>query len=89
MMAIVEIYSGIHSLSEITCYAGCVWAQGAEVLPRSWAYRRAADPEFAQLQMPSLQLRTADPVAYLERHEAALGHNTRNVMHIAAEVGWL
>ena len=55
--------------------------------PRSWAYRHAADPEFARLQTPLLQLEIADPVAYLERHEAALGHNARNVMHIAPEVG--
>ena len=58
-------------------------------LPRSWAYRHAADSEFAKVQMPSLQLRAADPVAYLVRHEAALGRNARNVMHIAAEVGSL
>ena len=57
--------------------------------PAHGAYRHAADPESAQLQTPSLQLETADPVAYLERHEAALGHNARNVMHIAAEVDWL
>ncbi len=56
-------------------------------MPRSWAYRHAPDPEFSRVQTPSLQLPLADPVAFLERHEAVLGRNARNVINIAPEVG--
>ena len=38
------------------------------------------------MQTPSLQLPLADPAAFLERHEAVLGHNARNVINIAPEV---
>ena len=60
--------------------------EDAGAVPRSWAYRHTPDPEFSRVQTPSLQLPLADPVAFLERHEAVLGHNARNVINIAPEV---
>ena len=55
-------------------------------MPRSWAYRHLPDNGPGTAGSASLQLELADPVAYLERHKAALGHNARNVINIAAEV---
>ena len=67
--------------------AGIPNAEDARAVPRSWAYRHAPDSGFSRAQEPFLQLPLADPVAFLERHEAALGHNARNVINIAHEVG--
>ncbi len=67
-------------------FAGLARAEDAGALPRSWAYRHTPDPELSRVQTPFLQLPLADPVAFLERHGAVLGHNARNVINIAPEV---
>ena len=75
------------AMIKCTLCAGLARAEDAEPLPRSWAYRHTPGPGFSRVQTPSLQLPLADPVAFLERHEAVLGHNARNVINIAPEVG--
>ena len=68
-----------------TKYAGCARAQVDEPAPRSWAYRHLSDNGFSIAENTSLQLELTDPIAYLERHKAALGHNAPNFGNIAPE----
>ena len=75
-------------VSNKTLTAGFARAHDVESAPRSWAYHHKPETELRRLKTPSLQLQLADPLAYLQRHEAALGHNARNVINIAPEVGY-